>query len=166
MLTLKLSAEQMEKLGIKTQDEALALLEGAGSAKAELAAANTTLDGFRAELSALTEKVTALESRKPELSAEDMAKIQGDCEAKAEAKAKSTAQAETAAVLAKFGGKPAGQGETPADVTSQQAIADDDYAGQWKANVGGCHDEFSSFDAFAAYKKAEAKGAFKLYKGK
>lgn len=159
MITLKLSDEQAQKLGITTMEEAISLLESANTNKAKLSETETELSAYAEKFSAIETRLKAVEGRSVTISAEDKAAIITE--------AKSEAAVKVVEALAKFGGKSIGGSEkTDESSEGKNEPAADDYEGQWKANHQGCADQFTSKDAFIAYKKAVASGSVKIFQNK
>jgi seryl-tRNA synthetase len=167
MLTLKLSDEQMKTLGISTEKEAYALLESSKASADALTGKTKDVTDLRSDLGKMAERITALESRKVELSATDKAALVTELKGSPEilAAVKSAAQTETTSVLAKFGGKPVGQGENKADVTDPakgKEIAANDYKAQWEADANLRAEFLDNFKSYESYMRMNADGRAKI----
>lgn len=163
MLTLKLTDELLAKIGVTTEKEALALLESSKPNADKLASKDKDITELRADLSKAVERLSVVEGRKVELSAADKSALATEMKGSPEilAAVKAAAQTETTAILAKFGGKPVGQGDKPADVTDPEkgkVIAPDDFKAQWDADENLRSEFFDNFKVYEAYAKANANG--------
>ena len=161
MVILKLTDKQAGALGLDTNADALALLELSAEIQAtneklvaELAAeqGKTNMDAETlSRIDALEERIKTIESI-PAVDADAIIK-----------RAIAGATDNVMKVVAKVGANSLPSEGSPGEVTTEKTeIAEDDYEGQWLANVGACHDEFSSYETFLAFSKANAAGQVKI----
>ena len=158
-LTIKLSDEQLSKLGVKTAEEAIALLEKSKEPpKAEEpkdSVAKLTIGDYdvTTRFNAIENRLKALEDQ-PRVKPEDLAAVKSD--------ARTEAVREAMAVIAKIGGAALTTKEKPADVATEKTAEEKakeagDYKAQWKASEK-LQEEFSTAESYEAYMKAAARG--------
>ena len=162
-LTIKFSDEQAAKLGVKTADEAIALIEKAKEppkADEPKESANKLTIGdydVTSRFNAVEARIKTLEDR-PQVKPEDLAAVR--------AEAKAEASREAMAVIAKVGGHAITTKEKPADVSTEKSAEEKakeggDYKAQWKSSQK-LQEEFSTAESYEAYMKAVERGQVQI----
>lgn len=163
-LTIKLTAEQQEKYGVKTAEGVFDLLENISETHGKLRDSEQANQSLSGKIGALESRVTAIEGRKPEVDSEALfAKLLP----KIQEAAKAEASREAMASIAKVGGHALTTKETPADVTQgktdeQKAAEAGDYKAQWKAS-SDLQAEFVDAESYEAYRRACDRGIVKIH---
>jgi len=153
MLTMKLSPEEQELLGITDKASLFERIKTLSAAESETKEINDTM---KAQFEALTKRVDELEAK---LATDDDTAAQLQADMIAEAVAESTKAC--AGLLSKIGAQALPASAPLADESTKVTLADDDYEGQWKASPA-LRQEFKTQSLFEAFKKAEANGQIRI----
>lgn len=166
MVSIKLSDEQLAALGFGADAKPEAILSALQNAQQTRAQLQQNESSFTASLGTITQKLDvlagrldAVEARKPEFSAAEKDALL--------AKAKEAAEAAAGTALinmaAKLGGKPAGQADKPADVTSPAKPDKDSPKAKWDSDADLRAQFGDSFEQFEAYENAVKTGRLKIF---